>query len=149
MQAIQDTRNTSRSPLHPVMVVARLCFALVAWLFVACVMVQVFLAGLSIFADAQNWPAHEGLGWALQLPVLTLLLLAPIARVPWRTGWLTALLLVLYVVQVLLVMLPRQMGAPALAALHPVNALLIFLVALLLARQAFQLLRRSFVPAKA
>lgn len=138
-------QQTMRGALHLVVNLARICFALVAWLLVASVVTQVFLAGLSIFAGAQNWAIHEGLGWALQLPVLTLLVLAPIARLPWRTVGLTLLLLVLYTAQVMLIIIPRQTAAPAVSALHPVNALLIFWVALVLARQASQFFPRSFV----
>jgi hypothetical protein len=142
-------QQTARGALHLVVILARVCFALVAWLRAALVVTQVFLAGLSIFAGAQNWSIHEGLGWALQLPMLALLVLAPIARLPWRTMGLTLLLLLLYLAQVLLVIVPRQVGAPAVSALHPVNALLIFGVALALARQAFQFFPRSFALARA
>src|SRR5690242_12818131 len=97
-------QQAARNALHLLVMLARVCFALVAWLLVASVVTQVFLAGLSNFAGAQNWSIHEGLGWALQLPVLALLVLAllvlaPVARLPWRTLGLTVLLLLLYTAQ--------------------------------------------------
>jgi hypothetical protein len=81
--------------------------------------------------------------------VLALLVLAPVARLPGRTLGLTVLLLLLNTAQVLLIIIPRQTAVPVAAALHPVNALLIFWVALVLARQALQFLPRPFALASA
>jgi len=68
---------------------------------------------------------------------------------PWCTLGLTVLLLLLYTAQVLLIIIPRQTAVPVASALHPVNALLIFWVALVLARQAFQFFPRPFALARA
>ena len=106
----------------------RLAFIGVAWLFLACVVVQVFLAGLGVFAGAQNFSLHREFGYVFGWLTLVLLLLALAGRLGRRWVGLSALLLVLFALQSVFVAL-REI-APAVAALHPVNALAIFGVAL-------------------
>jgi Family of unknown function (DUF6220) len=99
-----------------------------AWLFVAAVLVQVFLAGLGIFDKTFGFDAHIEFGYtAIGLIALAVLLAAIFARLPGREiGW-SLLLLVLYVVQTILPSL--RSDAPFLAALHPVNAIVLFALA--------------------
>jgi hypothetical protein len=111
----------------------RLAFIGVAWLFLACVVVQVFLAGLGVFAGAQNFSLHREFGYVFGWLTLVLLLLALGGRLGRRWIGLSALILVLFAFQSVFVALRE---VPALAALHPVNALAIFGVALHLARRS-------------
>ena len=101
-----------------------------AVLFVAAIVVQVFLAGAAIgnLGGSGNFSTHVEFGYtALGLLALLLVVTAVVARRPRRDVGLVVLLVVLYVVQTVL---PTFKGsAPALAALHPVNALLLFAVA--------------------
>ncbi len=106
----------------------RLAFIGVAWLFLACVVVQVFLAGLGVFAGAQNFSLHREFGYVFGWLTLVLLLLALAGRLGRRWIGLSALLLVLFALQSVFVAL-REI-VPAVAALHPVNALAIFGAAL-------------------
>lgn len=62
-------------------------------------------------------------------------------RLPRRMLGLTALLSLLYVMQWVSVYLPFALGVPELGALHAVNALAIFSIALHLARAAWRLPR--------
>jgi Ni,Fe-hydrogenase I cytochrome b subunit len=110
----------------------RLAFVAVAWLFVACVMVQVFLAGLGVFADGENFNLHREFGYLFGWLTLILLVLALAGRLGRRWIGLSALLLVLFALQSVFVALREVI--PAAAALHPVNALAIFYVALVVAR---------------
>lgn len=112
----------------------RLAYIGVAWLFLACVVVQVFLAGLGVFGGAQNFSLHRDFGYAFGWLTLVLLLLALVGHLGRRSIGLSALILVLFALQSVFVGLREVM--PALAALHPVNALAIFGVALHLARQS-------------
>jgi uncharacterized membrane protein len=114
---------------------ARLAHAALAWLFVAGICVQVFLAGLSIFSDSATWATHRSFGYTVMgLLVLLVVLSAVVARQPrGRIGW-TLLLLLDYVVQTIL---PNfRTSAPAISALHPVNALILFVLAVAVARWA-------------
>jgi hypothetical protein len=112
----------------------RLGFIGVAWLFLACVVVQVFLAGLGVFAGAQNFNLHREFGYVFGWLTLVLLLLAIVGRLGRRWIGLSALLLVLFAFQSVFVALREVL--PAAAALHPVNALAIFGVALHVARRS-------------
>ena len=113
---------------------ARIVYPVVAWLFVIAVIFQVFLVGLSLFVSATNWSAHKEFGYSLGFLVLLLVALAVAGRVPRATGRWLALLFVVYAIQTILPNLRRDL--PWVAALHPVNALVILWVALTHARQA-------------
>lgn len=112
----------------------RLSFSGVAWLFLACVVVQVFLAGLGVFAGAQNFNLHREFGYLFGWLTLVLLLLAIGGRLGRRWIGLSALLLVLFALQSVFVALREVL--PAASAFHPVNALAIFGVALHVARRS-------------
>jgi hypothetical protein len=115
----------------------RLAYIGVAWLFLACVVVQVFLAGLGVFAGAQDFSLHREFGYVFGWLTVVLLLLALVGRLGRRWISLSALILVLFAFQSVFVALREVM--PALAALHPVNALAIFGVALHLSRRSLVL----------
>ena len=113
---------------------ARIAYSVVAWLFAAAVIFQVFLAGLSLFASAANWGAHQEFGYGISLLALLLVVLAFPGRIPRAIGRWLALLLVVYAIQTILPNLRRD--APWVAALHPLNALAVFWIALTHARRA-------------
>lgn len=113
---------------------ARGAYQVAAWLFVAAVIVQVFLAGLSLFASAANWGTHKEFGYSLGFLALLLFVLAFAGRIPRTIGRWLALLLVAYTIQTILPNLRVTM--PWVAALHPVNALVIFWIAVTHARRA-------------
>jgi hypothetical protein len=115
---------------------SRVGYLLVAWVFVLFVMAQVFLAGLSIFVGPAGWPRHVEFGHYFGPLSLALLVLALVGRLLRRTVLLTLLLMLLYSLQYVFIEVPPQIGLPELSALHPVNALLIFWLALSLALQS-------------
>jgi hypothetical protein len=107
-----------------------------ALLFLAGAVLQFFLAGLGVFGAASFGP-HKTVGKLLALVSLILLVLAAILALTGglsrgRVG-LAALLLALMVLQWTLVE-AFSGSAPAVAALHPVNGLLVLSVAFALAR---------------
>jgi mercuric ion transport protein len=114
--------------------IVRLAYIGVAWLFLACVVVQVFLAGLGVFAGAHNFALHRDFGYVFGWLTLLLLLLALGGRLGRRWIGLSTLILVLFALQSVFVALREVL--PAAAALHPVNALVIFGVALHVARRS-------------
>jgi len=119
----------------------RIAYLIAAWLFVAGVLVQIFLAGLSLFQSAVNWPTHREFGYAIGWLFLPLLALAVLGRLPRAVGRWLLLLLVAYVVQTLLPIL--RGGAPLIAALHPVMASVVLWSALVHARRALAILREA------
>lgn len=117
---------------------ARLAFLAGAWLFVVCIIVQVFLVGLDIFTEMEG-DVHRDFAYLYGWLVPLLVLLAGAARVPAGTRSLTLLLLVLFAAQTVLPSLRDQL--PLLAALHAVNALAIFAIGIVVARRATQWIR--------
>lgn len=112
---------------------ARSAFPWLAWLYVASLLIQVFLAGLAVFNDPATFRIHVAFG---QIVVGLLTLLLPIV------AWLGRLPSVRLAVGVLLfyllqTVLPEVRASyPAVAALHPVLALGLFWLAVRLASQA-------------
>jgi hypothetical protein len=113
--------------------VARLGYAMVAWVFLGCVLVQAYLVGVDVFSGGDG-ATHRDFAYLYGWLTPVLVLLAAAAQLPTGTRALTILLLVLYAVQTVL---PSQKEAyPLLAALHTPNALAIFAIAIVLARRA-------------
>ena len=120
----------------------RLAFAGVAWLFVVLVVVQVFLIGLGLFGDPTFRETHREFGFTwIGLAALALLLVAIAAR-PGRAYLAPVVaLFILYIVQT---SLPGFRDSyPAVAALHPVLALGIFVLGIRIATSATQLAREQ------
>lgn len=108
-------------------------FAVAAWLYLAGIVMQVFFAGASLF-ELTDWSIHTGLGWGLGSAPLLLLVLAFLARVDRRTVLFTVGLTVAALIQPELAV--ARHTSPVLAALHPVNALLVFWLAWIVARRS-------------
>ena len=100
--------------------------AWLAWAFVAAILIQVWLAGSAIpqLGGTGSWATHRDFGYGIGLLALVLLVVAIVAGMGRRRIGQAAGLLVLYVVQSSLPDLDP--GLPAAAALHPVNALVMF-----------------------
>ena len=109
---------------------ARVFYALLSSVFVACVLVQIFFAGVGAF----------GADWDLHLTFVHLFGALPVLMIPMgfvgRLSWGSRLVPTLLVVLIGVQYATANSAVPA-AALHPVNALLIFWVGLLVARQAW------------
>ncbi len=93
-----------------------------AWLIVAAVVVQFFLAGLGIFG-ASDFDAHRAFGNVVQGLTLIVVLLAIAGPRTGRDIGMAVVLLVVTTVQIGLVALRDD--APGLTALHPVFALVV------------------------
>lgn len=111
----------------------RVGFAAIAWLFVACLLVQVFLVGLDIFADIGG-SIHRDFAYLYGWLAPVLVLLSRTAPVPRGSRVPALVLLILFAVQTVLPSLKEEF--PILAALHTVNALAIFALAIIVARAA-------------
>jgi hypothetical protein len=112
-----------------------IAYAVVAWLFVAALIVQVFLIGLALFDDPSFRETHRQFGFTVVgLAALALLIVGIVARPGRREVGLVAGIFILYIVQTSLPGL--QASAPVLAALHPVLALGLFAMGIQVARLA-------------
>ena len=117
---------------------ARQVHAWLAWAFVAAIVIQVFLAGLAIpqLGGNGNFETHQGFGYAIGFVALALVIAAVAARAG-RSRILQALgILVLYIVQTILPNLDP--GLSIAAALHPRNAMILFVLSIWYARQVWR-----------
>ena len=116
--------------------VARQIHAWVAWLLLASIVVQIWLAGAAIpqLGGTGNFEIHRNVGYGIGFITLALLLTALPSGLG-RSRILQSLgILGLYIVQSSL----PYMGMNAIEALHPVNAVVLFVVALLYARAVWR-----------
>ncbi len=113
----------------------RLIHLAAIWLFVACCVVQVFLAGLGVFSDPAQFEVHRNFGYTFGLLLLVILIAAIAERMGrWHIG-MAILLMVLFALQSVFVAL--RSSAPTIAALHPLNGFLILLIAIVVGRAAW------------
>lgn len=89
-----------------------------AWLFAAGVVIQIFLAGLSLFDTAERWQDHTDFGYMIGILLLPLVVLAVLGRSGRQVIGMTVVLVVLYFVQTTL----PNVDASWIAALHPLVA---------------------------
>ena len=110
----------------------RLAYRTLAGLFVVGAVAQFFLVGLGVFGTGAAFGVHATVGAILATVSVVMIVLAGGLVLggdrAWRSAAPAALLVVLMVVQFALVELFSE-AAPALAALHPVNGLLVLGVA--------------------
>jgi hypothetical protein len=122
--------GTSMAGLSVPVRLARVGYTVLSSIFVACVLVQVFFAGMGAFGA--DWSLHLTFAHYLGLPPLLMAPTAFAGRMSWGLRLLPLGLLVLIGVQYAF-----ADAAVPVAALHPVNALLILCLSLLTARWAW------------
>ena len=122
---------------------ARRVYSALAWLFAACVVVQVFLLGLELFEAGVDSSLHRDFSYVYGWLLPAMLLLARVGRLGARVLGLSGLLLVLYALQTLMPAFAEAL--PLLGPLHAVNALLLFGLGVFLARRAASQLGRPGV----
>jgi Family of unknown function (DUF6220) len=113
--------------------------AAAAWLFVASIVVQVFLIGTALreLGGSDDFSDHVNFGYTyVGIAVLLVVVTALIARAGRRPIGISVGLLLLYVVQTSLPYAKSSM--PWIAALHPVNAMLLFALSVWYARHAWR-----------
>ena len=113
--------------MSPLVRWSRVGFNLVAWLFVGCVVVQFYLAGLGVFGSSSHFITHRDFGYLFGVLTLVLVVLALLGRFPRGLIVATIGLLLLFALQSVFLILGNS--APTVAALHIVNGVLILGVA--------------------
>lgn len=113
---------------------ARRGYALFAGTFVVGVLVQVYLAGMAVFMDPTYWSLHTTLVHVLELIPAIMLAFAFPGRLPRKMKLLPVGLFVLIIVQYATAI---GFSGTVVAALHPVNALAMFWIAIVTTRQAW------------
>lgn len=112
-----------------------------SWLFVAAIVVQVYFAGLLLFGQEGGQGLHETTGYILGTAGALFLLLPALARAG------TSAIIVGVVLALITFFQPNLTFArddsPLIAALHPVNALLIVALSVWMVRRATGLVRQE------
>lgn len=106
------------------MQVGGLLFKIVAWVFLACIAAQAFIAGLATFSDASNWELHRTFVKGFALAPLLLFLLTYVSGIKGIKRWVSLGLFALVVFQ--FVSIQVFSSTVIIAALHPVVAMLLF-----------------------
>lgn len=112
-----------------------------SWLFVAAIVVQVYFAGLMLFGQEGGEGLHEGTGYLLGTAGALFLLLPALARSGVTTIVVGVVLAVITFFQPNLTF--ARDSAPMIAALHPVNAVLIVALSAWLVIRATRLVREE------
>src|SRR5919112_1337590 len=118
---------------------ARSAHPFVVGAFIACAVIQVFLAGLGVFDNPSSFITHREFGYTFGWLTLVILVLALVGRMPRRIVGLSALILVLFAFQSIFVALREDM--PQVAALHPLNGFAILFVSSIALRASWALRR--------
>ena len=105
------------------------------WLFTACSVVQVFLAGLGVFVSPERFALHRDFGYTFGLLLLVVIVAAIVGRLGRRQIAYAIVLMVLFTLQSVFVAV--RGSAPEIAALHPLNGFLIIAVAFVSGRDAW------------
>jgi hypothetical protein len=111
---------------------ANLFFRILTWLFIAGVVSQVLLAGLTVVVGQINWETHVTLGHILALPLILMLITMYVAKADKQVKYTTWILFVTYALQADVLIFLRLNEPPLsyLSALHPVLALIDFWLAM-------------------
>lgn len=123
---------------------ARIGFALLAWVFAGLAVLQFYLAGAAVeqLGGTRDFGTHQAIGFVIMIIALVQLVLTFAGRLGWRMIGASALLLGLMVVASALV----RLDTPGLAALHPVNGLLVAVLSVWIAWRGLSYIRAPLPP---
>ena len=116
--------------------IARTVHPWVAALLVIGLLVQIFLAGMGVFAGASSFVTHRDVGFMLQVLPFLLILTAVLGGHGRRHAIPATVMFIQFFLQSILLLWRDDL--PAIAALHPVNGVLILLIAAWLAWDAWR-----------
>ena len=114
---------------------ARVVHLVLSVLFIAGLVVQVFLAGMGVFDGPERFETHRTWGYTLELFPVLLLIAGLVGRMGRRLALLAVAEFGLFILQSVLIAFRDR--TPAIAALHPVNGFLILLIAIVIARESW------------
>ncbi|MBO9610221.1 MAG: hypothetical protein J7639_29955 [Paenibacillaceae bacterium] len=116
--------------------VVRFVFALLAMVFAAAIVVQVFLAGMALFVHVGDWSMHRSfINYFEYVPILMFILAFP-GRIRGLMRWLGLVLFVLCSLQHITVQVLVDVWV--LGALHPIIAMLLFMFSAYGVRQSWR-----------
>jgi hypothetical protein len=113
---------------------ALVVYSVIAWGFVLSIAIQLFLAGMAVFADPAKWVLHENFVHFFEFMPVVMGIIALVARLPHRFRWWPFGFFVLIGLQYMTAHMAVQSGI--VAAFHPVIAVLLFYGAVVIALSA-------------
>ncbi|WP_110840851.1 DUF6220 domain-containing protein [Paenibacillus flagellatus] len=114
--------------------ISRFLYAVLALLFAACIVVQVLFAGMGIFKDAADWELHRAFVLYFDKIPLVLFVLSFVGGIRGSLRWWGIGLFAMSSLQYVTALAFADVWM--VAVWHPVNALLMFAVALYLTRRS-------------
>jgi mercuric ion transport protein len=117
--------------------VSRVIFAVLAWVFVASVVVQTLLAGMAIFNDPIHWNKHVVFVRIFEFIPFVMLIFAFVGRMPASMKWMSFALYGMIFAQY------ATANAPGVGALHPVMALGLIVLSLHVAKRGTRSVREK------
>jgi hypothetical protein len=117
----------------------RVLYVVVAWALALCLLIQVFLAGLGIFGSRSLLTLHTTFVHYFGFLPILLIILALLGRTRHALVWWSLLLQVQIELQYGLAHAP----VAVVAALHPVNAVLMFWITIYVARRGMRFLKQG------
>jgi hypothetical protein len=133
--------NTVRKPISSYVRIARLGFIFFAWLLTACLLAQLFFAGIAVFVNVGDWSLHTGFVRMFSLLPLVMFALSFAAKLPPKLRLQCAGLFVFVIAQFLTAIFSKDIGFAA--ALHPVIGVGMFVGSLFIAQQSNMILREE------
>lgn len=115
-------------------VARRRAFPILAWFYLAALAVQVFFAGLYVFVGTSNLELHRNMAHVIGLTQVLLFVAVVAGRVPELRA--VGVILGLLILQGMLVHVGQWFGLWTIAALHPVNALVLTYAVYALAKRS-------------
>jgi hypothetical protein len=107
----------------------RIGYLLLAFLFTSCIVIQVFLAGLSIFINPGNWAKHTTFVHLFDKIPILMFVMTFLGQMPrwasWQSAGLFGLVYVMYFTANITGILP------SVAAVHPVIAMVMFWISIM------------------
>ena len=124
--------------------ISRPVHVVVAWLFVIGLLYQVFLAGLGVFDSSSAFLTHRDTGYVLTFVPVLLAVTGFLGRFGWWQVGAALFIVMQFILQSVFVL--QRDSAPPIAALHPVNGVLILVIAVWLASDAWRRFQHDDEP---
>ncbi|NBD27544.1 DUF6220 domain-containing protein [Paenibacillus glycinis] len=117
----------------------RLAIFLLALLFAACIVIQVYLAGMAVLVNAKHWRDHASFIHVFEFVPVGVFVLTFFGRVRGLVRWFSLASYLLVMLQYMTAHIGAD--APYVSALHPVIAIAMFWMAVVTARRAYRVWR--------
>ena len=138
------TTSTTTGPVQQKQVgtftrVMRVLYVVLAWVLALCILIQVFLAGLGIFGSPALLTLHTTFVHYFEFLPILLIILALLGRTRHALVWWSLLLQVQIELQYFFAHAPVSV----VAALHPVNAVVMFWITIQVARRSMKFVKQG------